>query len=100
MANDAKIYEGVEGLVIDAHINNVESFTGMVNYKFFVIPPDTKIEEEWPVTLEMNDLVFRHVCPPEKKLVKGTYKIQPYFELGTFKGRWGTFLLVLHKNYT
>ena len=100
MADDAKIYQGVEGLVVVAHIRNVESFTGLVNAKFFVIPPDTQVEEEWPVTLDTEELTFVHVCPEGKQIVKGTYKIQPYFELGTFKGRWGTFFLVLHKNYT
>lgn len=98
--SDGKIYEGSEGVVFDIAIRNVESFSGMTNAKIFVIPPDTKVEEEWPVTLEMEDKLFRHVCPPDKKLARGTYKIQPYFELGTFKGRWGTVLVPVHKIYT
>lgn len=95
----AKIYEGTLGLTLDIFISGVESFTGIQNAKLFVTPPDTKIEEEWPVTLEMESKVFRHVVL-SKPLVRGTYKVQPYFELGDFKGRWGALSFSVSRIYT
>ena len=95
----AKIYEGTLGLTLDVFISGVESFTGIQNAKLFVIPPDTKIEEEWPVTLEMEAKVFRHVVLL-KPLVRGTYKVQPYFELGDFQGRWGALTFSVSKIHT
>ena len=98
--SQAKLYAGTVGFVLDVKINGVESLQGVTGAKFYVVPPRTKEEEIWPVTIEVADKLFRHVIPQDKPVVRGTYKIQPYFELGDFKGRWGMITLQVDKEMT
>lgn len=96
----AKLYEGTTGFVLDIKILNCDNFSGITNAMFFVKPPKSKIEEEWSVTVEVDDGIFRHVVPDDYLLVPGTYRIQPYFEVDDFKGRWGTVTLEVDKEYS
>ena len=97
---NAKLYEGTTGFVLDVEIDGVASLVGIANAKLFVIPPRSSDEEEWPVTVVVEDKLLRHVVPASAPVVRGTYRIQPYFELDGFKGRWGAITLVVHKEQT
>ena len=96
----AKLYEGTTGFVLDVEIDGVASLAGVANAKLYVIPPRSRDEEEWSVTVEVEDKLFRHVIPADAPVVRGTYRIQPYFELEDFKGRWGSITLVVDKEQT
>ena len=81
------LYEGMIGVVFDIEIVGIDSFTGVENASLHVRRPDGT-EDQWAVTLQMETKVFRHVNTTP--LMVGIYKIQPYFKLGDFQGRWGT----------
>lgn len=81
------LYEGMIGVVFDIEIVGIDSLTGVQNASLHVMRPDGT-EEQWAVTLQMETNVFRHISTTP--LVAGRYKVQPYFELGDFQGRWGT----------
>ena len=97
--NGARIYEGTDGFIIDIEIVGLESFEDIANTKLYVLVPGSETEEIWeaemvPGTKTMRSVLF------QKPLVKGEYKIQPYFEINSFKGKWGTVSLHVNKKYT
>jgi hypothetical protein len=95
---------GTTGLVIDIPLLDKDGaligLDGVLTCDLKVIPPKSKIEETWPATLQ-SGVGARHVVPDDKPLEGGTYKIQPYLELGSgFKGRWGAVTMLVLKTHT
>jgi len=100
MSDEEKIYEGTVGFVFDIELEHMHDLLGdVVNQKLLVQKPDGT-EEDWPVTIEMEEKVFRHVVPENKPLLPGTYRFQPYLEYGYFKGPWGTVRVKVHRRFS
>ena len=103
MSVSTKIYEGVEGLLIDCLLYDgarVEvPYASILVSKFFVLRPGATEEEEWATTLGAPNIV-RHTVPEGADLLPGKYKIQPYIEtIDGFKGRWGTVEMLISKKW-
>ena len=75
----AKIYEGTRGFVIDVPIRGIESLSGIQHAHLYVMAPGCTEPQVWPVTLEAELGVLRHVVPDDAPLVAGRYLIQPVF---------------------
>lgn len=102
MCVEAKIYEGVEGLLIDCLLYTscktpVDSTT-IIACELRVLNPNNE-ESVWTATAESPNIV-RHVVPNGADLVAGKYKIQPYIETASgFKGLWGPVQLTIHEKW-
>jgi len=95
MGTTAKIYEGVEGLIIDFLLFDQDgtevSSDILIDSNLYVVRPGMTIsnEEEWTTSIVSPNIV-RHVIPTGANIIPGTYKMQPWIQTADgFKGRWG-----------
>ena len=103
MSTTAKIYEGVEGLLIDCILYD-ETGTpvdheGILVGNLRVLRPGEEEEEIWDASIyEPN--ILRHMVPEGADLLPGKYKIQPYIETADgFKGLCGTVEMVVTRKW-
>ena len=103
MSTTAKIYEGVEGLIIDCQLYDktrtpVDSL-GILFCELRVLRPGTTEEEVWDAVATAPNIA-RHLVPTGAAITPGKYKIQPYIEATDgFKGLWGTAEMVVSRKW-
>lgn len=103
MSTTAKIYEGVEGLLIDCLLYDktrtpVDSL-GILFCELRVMRPGAVEEELWDAVATAPNIV-RHIVPEGAEITYGKYKIQPYIETTDgFKGLWGTAEMVVSRKW-
>lgn len=98
-----KIYEGVEGLIIDTYLTDAVDAPipteTIVTNKMFVMRPSTPTEEEWVTTLVAPNII-RHVVPDGASLIPGTYKIQHWIQNNSgYSGRATTVEFKITSNF-
>lgn len=98
-----KIYEGVEGLVVDTYLTDALDVAipveTIVDNKMLVIRPSTTVTEEWATTL-VSPNIIRHVVPVGANLASGTYKIQHWIQNNSgYQGRATTVEFKLTANF-
>lgn len=96
---ESKVYEGAKGIVLNIVISGLEDFTLIENPKFYVLPPNTLDELEWPAAKIVDGQILRCYIPNEYDLVPGVYKIQPHFTYETFIGRWSTASFTIYRKF-
>lgn len=101
MSVEAKIYEGVVGLLLDCLLfdktDTPVPVSSIAECDLRVLVPGSTTEITWEVTKE-DPNILRYVIPQDAIIVAGKYKIQPYIETTDgFKGRWGTVEMVVSK---
>lgn len=98
-----KIYEGVEGLVVDTYLTDAADTpiptSTIVTNKMFVMRPGATAEEEWLSTL-VEPNIIRHVVPDGANLGAGTYKIQHWVQNNSgYQGRATTVEFKITANF-
>jgi hypothetical protein len=103
MMSTIRIFEGVEGLIVDTYLTDAVGAAipveTIVNNKMFVIRPATTVEEEWATTLVAPNII-RHVVPIGANLIAGAYKIQHWIQNNSgYRGRATTVEFRLTANF-
>lgn len=103
MTTDTKIYEGVEGLIIDIYLydktNTPIDSSGILSCSFCVLPPGSTEEELWSAEVIPPNII-RHTIPENANIVPGRYKIQPYITTTDgFSGLFGTVIMPIFKKW-
>ena len=103
MGTVAKIYEGVEGLIIDCLLYDKTmtpvASDEILNCHLIVLRPGSAEEEVWEAVAVAPNIV-RHVVPEGANILAGKHKIQPYIETTDgFKGLWGTVELIVTRKW-
>lgn len=98
-----KIYESVEGLIVDTYLTDAADVAipteTIVTNKMYVMRPGASAEEEWTTQLVAPNIV-RHIVPVGAALTAGTYKIQHWVHNNSgYKGRSTTVEFKITANF-
>lgn len=91
----AKVYKGDIGIVISVDMQ--EDISTGTNQKFYVKDP-AGTTTTWTATIYGTDYL-RHTIATGEIATAGEYLIQPYIEIGSWKGRGETVTLVVEELY-